>query len=94
MLASRCLALRSTRLSVLSVSPLTNKALNNLRSLDRKLSKKVQEHDKIVTVPNLLCVGRIAASPYLAYSIVNGELVLSLGIFCLAGLSDLVSFDI
>ena len=46
--------------------------------------------DKILTVPNLLCVGRIVASPYLAFSIVEGELVKSLGIFCLAGFSDLV----
>jgi len=46
--------------------------------------------DKILTVPNLLCVGRIVASPYLAFSIVEGELVKSLGIFCLAGFSDLL----
>ena len=59
--------------------------------LQRKSSSTVQEQDKIVTVPNLLCLGRIGASPYLAYSIVNGELVQSLGIFCLAGVSDLVS---
>ena len=51
----------------------------------------VKAQDKILTVPNLLCVGRIFASPYLAFSIVEGELVKSFAIFCLAGFSDLVS---
>jgi len=50
----------------------------------------VKAQDKILTVPNLLCVGRIFASPYLAFSIVEGELVKSLAIFCLAGFSDLL----
>ena len=49
------------------------------------------DQDRILTVPNLLCVGRIAVSPYLATSIINGDLKTSFVIFGLAGFSDLVS---
>ena len=52
------------------------------------------DQDRILTVPNLLCVGRIAVSPYLASSIINGDLKTSLAIFGLAGFSDLVRFFI
>ena len=54
------------------------------------------DQDRILTVPNLLCVGRIAVSPYLATSIINGDLKISFVIFGLAGFSDLVSivFDL
>ena len=52
--------------------------------------KKEKHQDRIVTVPNLLCVGRIAVSPYLATTIINGDLNIALAIFGLAGFSDLV----
>jgi len=48
------------------------------------------EQDRIFTVPNLLCVGRIAVSPYLASSIINGDLKTSLAIFGFAGFTDLM----
>ena len=92
---TRHLLIKSTRLPSLSLPRIKTKAATTLHSavslLERKASNTVQDQDKIVTVPNLLCFGRIVASPYLAYCIVNGELVQSLGIFCLAGFSDLVS---
>ena len=50
-----------------------------------------QDKDRIFTVPNLLCVGRIAVSPYLAASIINGDYKTSLIIYSLAGFTDLVS---
>lgn len=52
--------------------------------------RHVDEKDRIFTIPNWLCVGRIAAAPYLAYTISNGDLKTSLAIFSLAGASDLV----
>ena len=52
------------------------------------------DQDRILTVPNLLCFGRIAASPYLATSIINGDLKTSLAIFGFAGFTDLVSIHI
>ena len=67
----------------------------DLKVLKRRSSDvNAKAQDKIFTVPNLLCMGRIVASPYLAYSIVEGELTRSLAIFCLAGFSDLVSNSI
>ena len=48
------------------------------------------EKDRIFTIPNLLCVGRIAASPYLAHTIINGDLKTSFFVFGLASFSDLV----
>ena len=84
--------MKCTRTAALSQPKRINSRAERVTSiLQRKSSSTVQEQDKIVTVPNLLCIGRIVASPYLAYSIVNGQLVQSLGIFCLAGVSDLVS---
>ena len=50
----------------------------------------LNEQDRILTVPNLLCVGRIAVSPYLATSIINGDLKTSLAIFGFASFTDLV----
>jgi len=49
-----------------------------------------QDKDRIFTVPNLLCVGRIAVSPYLAASIINGDYKTSLIIYSLAGFTDLL----
>ena len=50
-----------------------------------------EKRDRIVTIPNLLCVGRIAAAPYLVYLISANEFNWALGIFCGAAVSDLVS---
>jgi len=52
--------------------------------------KKEKHQDRILTVPNLLCVGRIGVSPYLATTIINGDLNIALAIFGLAGFSDLL----
>ena len=49
-----------------------------------------QDKDRIFTIPNLLCVGRIAVSPYLASTIINGDYKTSLIIYSLAGFTDLV----
>ena len=54
-------------------------------------NENLNEKDRVITVPNLLCVGRIAAAPYLSYSIIDGNLKTSLAIFGLASFSDLVS---
>ncbi|XP_060687056.1 cardiolipin synthase (CMP-forming) [Hemiscyllium ocellatum] len=42
------------------------------------------------TIPNLLCVARIGLSPYLGYLIVEEEFNLALGLFTLAGITDLL----
>ena len=51
-----------------------------------------QKHENIFTIPNLLCVSRIIASPYLAHVIINNsDFSLALGIFMYAGATDAVS---
>ena len=51
-----------------------------------------QKHENICTVPNLLCISRIVASPYLAHIIINnGDFSWALLIFMYAGLTDAVS---
>lgn len=42
------------------------------------------------TIPNLLCVCRIALSPYLGYLIIHQHFYLSLALFTLAGATDLL----
>ncbi|XP_048457188.1 cardiolipin synthase (CMP-forming) [Rhincodon typus] len=42
------------------------------------------------TIPNLLCMARIGLSPYLGYLIVEEEFNLALGLFTLAGITDLL----
>ena len=54
-------------------------------------SKDNDVKDKIVTVPNLLCVGRIAVCPYLSSIIISGDYKTSLLIYSIAGFTDLVS---
>jgi len=44
--------------------------------------------DRILTVPNLLCVSRIVAAPYLAHLIINGDYMLASGLFVYAGATD------
>ena len=53
-----------------------------------------QKHENICTIPNLLCISRIVASPYLAHIIINnGDFSWALLIFMYAGLTDAVSLN-
>lgn len=47
-------------------------------------------HENIYTIPNMLTVGRLIAAPYVGYLIVQHEYPLALGVFVLAGLTDMV----
>ena len=48
------------------------------------------KREKVLTVPNLLCVSRIVASPYLVQLVVSGQHKMALGLFAYAGITDLV----
>ena len=48
------------------------------------------QRENIWTVPNLLCVSRIALSPYLCYLVLAAEHQWAMGLFLLAGATDLV----
>jgi len=47
-----------------------------------------EKKDRIVTIPNLLCVSRIVAAPYLAHLIINGNFLAASGLFVYAGATD------
>jgi len=47
-----------------------------------------EKKDRILTVPNLLCVSRIVAAPVLANSIINGDFLFASGLFAYAGATD------
>ena len=57
------------------------------RSLTSPPSKEERSLD-IYTVPNAICVLRIAASPFIGYLVVDGRYEFALCCFVLAGLSD------
>jgi len=78
-------------------SDITRRLLINQKFPHTKLSVSVrhrnaddyaEKKDRIFTVPNLLCVSRIIAAPYLAHLIINGEFVLASGLFVYAGATD------
>ena len=50
------------------------------------------KRERILTVPNLLCVSRIAAAPLLAHLIIDkGDFPLAVAVFAYAGLTDVVT---
>ncbi|KAG2184964.1 hypothetical protein INT43_000877 [Umbelopsis isabellina] len=56
-----------------------------------KLKTNIPTHENIYTIPNILTFSRLLASPYIGYLIVQGKYPLALGIFAVAGLTDMVS---
>jgi len=50
--------------------------------------KDQERKDRILTIPNLLCVSRIVAAPYIAQNIINGNFPLACGLFVYAGATD------
>lgn len=55
----------------------------------RERVEEVIERENVATIPNLLCIGRIVASPYLGYVIVQSEFRLAMALLIVAGLTDL-----
>ena len=49
------------------------------------------QKENIFTIPNALCVFRVAASPVLVYLVVTSSYSAALGLFLFAGFTDLVS---
>lgn len=57
----------------------------------RDKKSKVEEvilRENIFTIPNFLCIGRIAMSPYLGYTIINGDYSIAMGLMIAAALTD------
>ena len=56
------------------------------------LKENEQKHENIITIPNLLCISRILAAPYLSHLIINqADFSWAMVIFMYAGLTDAVS---
>jgi cardiolipin synthase len=60
--------------------------------LQLKIKTNIPTHENIYTIPNILTFSRLLASPYIGYLIVQGRYPLALGIFAVAGITDMVSF--
>nr|XP_045618540.1 cardiolipin synthase (CMP-forming)-like [Procambarus clarkii] len=56
----------------------------------REKMDKIIERENIWTVPNLLCVGRIALSPLLVHLVISANYSWALGLFMFAGVTDLL----
>uniref|UniRef100_UPI00398EF8C6 cardiolipin synthase (CMP-forming) isoform X2 n=1 Tax=Pristiophorus japonicus TaxID=55135 RepID=UPI00398EF8C6 len=56
----------------------------------RAAARSPELYENPWTIPNLLCMARIGLSPYLGYLIVEEEFNLALGLFTLAGITDLL----
>lgn len=53
--------------------------------------KKVKDQtENILTVPNVLTVGRMIMCPFLGYLVINNDYATAFGLFLVAGVTDLV----
>ncbi|XP_042223694.1 cardiolipin synthase (CMP-forming)-like isoform X3 [Homarus americanus] len=64
--------------------------LKERRAKVREKVDEIIERENIWTVPNLLCVSRIAFSPVLVHLVVSSNYSWALGLFMLAGFTDLL----
>ena len=75
----------------LAVKPISPQSASCFRSYSSSSSPSSSvEREKVLTVPNLLCLSRIAASPYLVHLVATGQHQGALAVFAYAGVTDLV----
>lgn len=67
------------------------KDMRETRSRVKEKMEEIVERENVMTIPNLLCVGRGLLSPYLAYVVVQQDYTLAMGLLMFAGLTDLVN---
>lgn len=90
---------RFTASSVIEDTRLKQNRLRRLKETREQLKetkdvikgKLVEMKENVFTYPNGLCVVRIALTPFLAYSVLIADYKMALGVFMLAGTTDLVS---
>ncbi|CAG4931962.1 unnamed protein product [Parnassius apollo] len=66
------------------------KDIHETKAKVREKIEEVVERENVFTVPNILCVARIAMSPYLGYVILQDNYNLALGLLAFAGVTDLL----
>ena len=71
------------------VSPFSTSARRNEEGSEPK-KNKLAIRENIYTIPNILTVSRIAATPVLGWAILEGNYELATGLLAYAGLTDLV----
>lgn len=57
----------------------------------RERMEEVIERENVLTIPNMLTVGRAILSPYIGYVIVQQDYGLAMGLLLVAGITDLVN---
>lgn len=73
--------------------------IQGIRDKKTKVQNKVRqieeivERENILTIPNVLCIGRSILAPYIGYVIVQGDYNLAIGLLALAGITDFVCFN-
>lgn len=55
--------------------------------------EEIVERENVLTIPNLLCVGRGILAPYLGYVIIQQDYSLGMGLLIFAGITDIVSIQ-
>lgn len=70
------------------------KDLKDKQTKVRERVEEIIERENILTIPNLLCVGRGLMAPYLGYVIIEQDYRLAMGLLLFAGLTDLLDGQI
>ncbi|CAO3677643.1 unnamed protein product [Umbelopsis vinacea] len=73
-----------------SKRPTIKRATEDAKTVLSKLKTNIPTHENIYTIPNILTFSRLLASPYIGYLIVNEKYPLALGIFAVAGFTDML----
>ncbi|XP_013119365.2 probable cardiolipin synthase (CMP-forming) [Stomoxys calcitrans] len=60
----------------------------------REKMEEVIERENIMTIPNMLTMGRMFLSPYIGYVIVDGNYQMAISLLVVAGISDLLDGQI
>ncbi|XP_037946802.1 probable cardiolipin synthase (CMP-forming) [Teleopsis dalmanni] len=60
----------------------------------REKMEEVIERENILTIPNMLTMGRAFLSPYIGYVIVQGDFSLAMSLLAVAGITDLLDGQI
>ncbi|KRG00353.1 uncharacterized protein Dwil_GK27881 [Drosophila willistoni] len=60
----------------------------------KKVGEITEERENIMTIPNMLTIGRAILSPYIGYVIVQGDFNMAMSLLAVAGISDLLDGQI
>ncbi|KAL0082492.1 CDP-alcohol phosphatidyltransferase-domain-containing protein [Phycomyces blakesleeanus] len=62
----------------------------NADNNNKNIKEIIPTHENIYTIPNLLTFGRLLSAPYIGHLIIQHDYNLALGIFALAGFTDML----